>query len=152
MHHEGDKSNNSFAAFLFGAVTGSLLTLWFSPKSGKSLRNNLVDEIDRIIEESREKGERAFLDAKSYSDNLIAKTEYILTTVKKFAEGNYKYPVEKLEKEIASLKTAINAAIDTYKHGNNNFKDIEKSVSDKFKEFEDDTLPKHIGMGKGRSR
>ena len=152
MNEEEKKSDNSFASFLFGAITGGLLTLWFSPKSGKNLRNDLIDEIDLIIEEAREKGERAFLDAKSYSDNLIAKADYILKSVKKFAEGNYKYPIEKLDKEIASLKTALNAAIDTYKHGSNNFENLEKSVSDQFDEFEDKTLPKHIGMGKGRSR
>ncbi len=152
MYEEENNSGNSFISFLFGAISGSLLTLWFSPKSGKRLRNDLIEEIDLIIEEAREKGERAFLDAKSYSDNLIAKAEYILTSVKKFAEGNYKYPIEKLEKEIASLRTAINAAVDTYKQSNNNNGNLEKEVMDQFKEFEDETLPKHIGMGKGKSR
>jgi len=73
---------------------------------------------------------------------------------RKYAEGRYKISTERIEKEIASLRTALNAAIDAYKHSSLNKAEINfhKNDGKDYSTFEDESLPKREGMGRRRDR
>jgi gas vesicle protein len=54
MEHESDKLSGFLAGILVGGAIGSLLTMLFTPVSGKRMRRNIANRTEDIIEEANE--------------------------------------------------------------------------------------------------
>jgi gas vesicle protein len=146
--------NFSIAAFLVGGILGASASLLFAPKSGSELKSNIKQKTDNYLNEARSKADNIISTSKSTGELLKRKAEDLMETVKQYAGGKTEKPLSVIEKEIAGLRAAITAVRASYSiipeiqktniEGNNG--------QSKLSEFEDETLPKRIGMGKGRSR
>ena len=149
-----NKQSLSFTSFLIGGIIGGIAALLFTPKTGKNLRNDIKNKFDEYLNDIKKRSERLIKSARESSGSYVNKAEEILNLSRKFAEGKYKDSVDVIEKEISSLRTALNAAVDTYRHQNLNKEKItiDKNNGRNYSAFEDETLPKHEGMGRRKSR
>ena len=151
---ENKEENFSITAFLVGGLLGASASMLFSPKSGQETRAGIKQQADDYIKDVKSRTDELIKDSKSAGELLKRKAEDLIDTVKQYAMRKINKPVSVVEKEIESLKAAINAAKASYTvspAGDN--KSIEKDNGQSLlKEFDDETLPKHIGMGKGRNR
>ena len=152
MAKENKNTDGSLLAFILGGIAGSALTLLFAPKSGRELRGEIIDRIEFYQIEASKKRQAMITNAISKRGELLGKAETLFEKVRKFAYGKYDSPLEKIENEISSLKAALRAASSSYKNKNGNgkssyYKDYRFNDDNlKFKEFEDETLPKHLSM------
>lgn len=144
--------NFSLTAFLVGGILGASASLLFTPRSGKELREDIKRQTDNYLKEVKLRRDTLVSRSKTTADLLKRKAEDLTESIKNYANGKIEKPLSAIEKEIAGLKAAINAARASYSsipeiHGN-----IEGDGQALASEYEDEMLPKHIGMGKGRDR
>jgi len=112
---ENNKTQKVAAAFLFGAVVGGVIALLYAPKSGKETRKDISDEINNYVKKAGEAKNQIIEKAKRFSNDMVGQTERVYSDVKRFKEGKYSGTAEKIESEITRLRTAIKAAVDSYK-------------------------------------
>jgi gas vesicle protein len=149
-----NERNFSFSAFIVGGILGASTVLLFSPKSGKDIRGDVKFKAGDLINKARQKANNLINNSRTSAELLKRKAEDVMDTVEQFAKGKIDKPVSVIEKEIAGIKAAVDAVKATYSPGPISHEShIEggnghSSVND----LEDETLPKHLGMGKGRSR
>ena len=126
--------------FLTGFVAGSVVSILLTRKD---LKNDFAN-IQRKAEEIKN---HLITKAKNISSDLTERSQRFIEAAKNFAEGKYAGTIESLEKEYFSIRYAINSAIDNYKRGvqKNNFNAEDDEL---FIDFEDERLPKFIGMGR----
>ncbi|MEO8399817.1 MAG: YtxH domain-containing protein [Ignavibacteriaceae bacterium] len=147
------KSNN-FLAFLLGGLTGSVITFLLAPKSGSELRGEIINRIDFYESKAIEKRNEILNEAKARTEGILNDVEILIRKIKDFALNKYDVPIEKIEKEIQSLKAGVSAAINTYRHRSNNenltdiFVDnmIDEKYKNKFINIDEEILPKHLSM------
>ncbi len=143
----------SVAAFVVGGILGASASLIFTPKSGEEIRGNLKAQADGYLQEVKSRMDKMINLSKSSAELLKRKAEDLLESVRLYANGKMEKPLSVIEKEIAGLKAAITAVKATYSMNTN----IQESIIGKgngqiiLNEFEDEILPKHIGMGKGKN-
>ncbi len=143
----------SVAAFLVGGILGASASLLFAPKSGEEIRGNIKAQAEGYLQEVKSRMDKMINRSKSSAELLKGKAEDILESVKLYANGKMEKPLSVIEKEITGLRAAITALKATYSIK----PDIHESITGKgngqitLNEFEDETLPKHIGMGKGKN-
>ncbi len=145
--------NFSLTAFLVGGILGASASLLFTPRSGKELRNDIKQQTDNYLKEVKDRRDILIGRSKSTGELLKRKAEDLMETIKNYANGKIEKPLSAIEKEIAGLRSAISAARASYSsipeiHGTH----IEGDGQAPESEYEDEMLPKHIGMGKGRNR
>jgi gas vesicle protein len=148
------ESKFSLSAFLVGGILGASASLLLAPKSGRELRAKIKQQADEILGEAKLKVDNLINGSKSTGELLKRKAEDLIETVKQYANGKIEKPLSVIEKEIAGLKAAINAAKASYSITPETHKtNFERGNGQPIlSEFDDETLPKHIGMGKGRDR
>jgi gas vesicle protein len=151
---EDQERNFSLTAFLVGGILGASASLLFTPKSGRELRADIKRQADEYINDVKLKADKLIQDSKSTGERLKRKAEDLMESVKQYAKGKADKPMAVIEKEINGLKAAINAAKASYSvtpevHKTNINRGNGHSVPG---EFDDESLPKHIGMGKGRDK
>jgi len=112
---ENNKTQKVAAAFLFGAVVGGVTALLYAPKSGKETRKDISDEINNYVKKAGEAKNQIIEKAKRSSNDMVGQTERVYSDVRNFKEGKYSGTAEKIESEITRLRTAIKAAVDSYK-------------------------------------
>ena len=112
---ENNKTQKVAAAFLFGAVVGGVIALLYAPKSGKETRKDISDEINNYVKKAGEAKSKIIEKAKRFSNDMVGQTERVYSDVRNFKEGKYSGTAEKIESEITRLRTAIKAAVDSYK-------------------------------------
>ncbi len=144
------RSGNPFIPFLLGGVIGSTAALLFTPASGRENRDSLAGNVNRLLYRADEKRRLLIKRANKFSDNLISAAESIYNKSSALAAGKLNASNDSILLEIKSFRNAINAAIDTFNKKHQipaDQKKAEKKDGDeKFKIFEDETLPKHEGM------
>jgi gas vesicle protein len=138
------------AGILIGGIAGSILALLFAPKTGKVLRSDIRREYDKYLKKALEANDKLITNARSTADNITVKAEQLFALCKKYAQGTYEGTREKLEDEIKSIKAGINAAMNTYKNKGNDERMPEEFIVDAFSDYDDEALPKHEGMGRGK--
>ena len=146
--------NFSITAFMVGGILGASASLLFTPKSGRELRANIKEEAEDYLKEAKSKANYIISSSKSAGELLKRQAEDLMETVNQYASGKAVKPLSVIEQEIAGLRSAISAVKSSYSiktqiNKTTNEGNIRQS---KLTEFEDEKLPKHIGMGKGRSR
>ena len=144
---------------IVGGTLGSLLVYFFSPKR-KQFNEDVKNNVNSYYGKAKLKGENVFADTKVTVDKLKTKTEKLSNFLKKYAAGDYDGTIEKIEGEIKTVRAALNKAYETYQtqikkredSDENSDEDIQMEDrlenEENFNEFEDDTLPKHVGMKK----
>ena len=143
----------SLTAFLVGGILGASASLLFTPRSGKEVRTDIKHRTDNYLNEVNLRRDILIQRSKTTGELLKRKAEELVDSIKNYANGKIEKPLSMFEKEIAGLRSAINAARASYSsipeiHGTRVGGDGQ-SVSS---EYNDEVLPKHIGMGKGRNR
>jgi predicted nucleic acid-binding Zn-ribbon protein len=129
--------------FLTGLAAGSIISILFTRKDLKGDLTNLQRKAEEIKN-------RLISKAKSISTDLTERSQRFIESSKKFAEGKYAGTIESLEKEYFSIKHAINTAIDNYKRSSRKITSSQSEGDDLFIDFDDETLPKFVGMGRRR--
>ncbi len=148
------KKNFSITAFLVGGILGASASLLFTPRSGRELRANIKQQAENYLREAKLKADNLIRNSKSTGELLKRKAEDLMGTAKQYANGKMEKPFSAVEKEINALRAAINAVRTSYSLA----PEINRTNSEGGNghlapgEFEDETLPKHLGMGKGRNR
>jgi gas vesicle protein len=104
------KTNSFILSFLFGAVTGCVLALLFTPKSGRQMRKNIKNQ----------------------------------------AEDVYQNTLNKLSLEMKSLKAGLGSAIRSFRNAGLKYERADDITEDIYLDYDDETLPKHEGMGRGK--
>jgi len=145
--------NFSLTAFLVGGILGASAALLLTPRSGKELRTDIKHQTDDYLKEVKLRRDTLINRSKSTGELLRKKAEDLMESIKNYANGKIEKPLTVFEKEIAGLRSAINAARASY----SSIPEIQgtrlegdgQSIAN---EYEDELMPKHLGMGKGRNR
>ncbi len=127
--------------FITGFAAGSIATILFSRKDLKKDIALLQSKAESITNQLISK-------AKKISSDLNVRSLDFIESTKKFAEGKYSGTIESLEKEYYSLKYAINSAIDNYRRSSKIIAGQNNDHDDLYIDFEDEKLPKFVGMGR----
>ncbi|OGU72943.1 MAG: hypothetical protein A2V93_05440 [Ignavibacteria bacterium RBG_16_34_14] len=128
--------------FLTGFAAGSVVSILFTRKELKNDFANLQKKAEEIKNQLISK-------AKSISSDLTERSQRFIESSKKFADGKYAGTIESFENEYYSIKYAINTAIDNYRRSSKKITSAQ-SNDDLFIDFDDETLPKFVGMGRRR--
>jgi gas vesicle protein len=129
-----DNSNKGLlVGFLAGGVIGAIVALLYAPKTGRELRENLMnksdeyyDDVEKYFSEARDKAKELINDGKRKSEKLISEAkvkseellkdaERIFKDAKSKTEGYVTKGKDTLDQETAKLKTAVKAGVDAYK-------------------------------------
>jgi len=151
MNSNKNKVTGYAGAFILGGLVGSSLTLLLSPFSGKEFREKINTQIDNSFKKAKQKEMEILDKARTLSDDLVLKAEQLVAFIDKYSAGTYLGPVEKIEKEINSFKSGVNAAIKSYKSGDGKAMEEDTKVEvveDIFPEYNNEKLPKRQGMRK----
>ncbi len=142
---------------IVGGTLGSLLVYFLSPKR-RQFNEDVKNNVNSYYGKAKQKGEHVFADTKVTVDKLKTKTEKLSNFLRKYAAGDYDGTIEKIEGEIKTVRSALNKAYETYQsqikkreEGDENISGeapLKENEEENFNEFEDETLPKHVGMKK----
>ncbi len=138
----------SLSAILISGAVGGALALLFAPKTGKELRKDVKNGIDEYSHKTAILKNKVISDAKNKSDGILKRAENILTKARSYTSGTYQNSLSKIEREINGLKSALNASINSYKGKPNNGYSTAPSENRDFTQYENETLPKNLGMGR----
>ncbi|HSD62786.1 MAG TPA: YtxH domain-containing protein [Ignavibacteriaceae bacterium] len=150
---EHEKGLNVTALFI-GGILGISAVMVLSPKSRKEIKEDIKSKSEKILDRARKNTNNLIKNSRTSAEQLQRKAEEIMDTVQQYAMGKINRPVSVIEREIAGFKAAIIAARTSYSlnpeiHESN----VGQVNNDSFtNEFNDETLPKQLGMGKGRNR
>lgn len=153
---EDKKTQKIAAAFLFGTVVGGVIALLYAPKSGKDLRRDISDDVSNYLKKAADTKNKIIEKAKTFSNDMVTQSEKVYSDIRSFHEGKYSGTADKIESEISKLRTAIKAAVDSYKDTKKVrkfFPDEDKYYFTDFNDylFQDDdenSLPKFDSMKK----
>jgi len=140
--------NFGMVGFLIGLATGSVVSLLYAPKSGREFRTDLKKDWPGFLKKAEDIKGKLINKAKSVATDISERSEKFVEASRKMAEGRYAGTVETLEKEFVSMKHAINTAVSNYKRSSEFRKSTSREVDDLFIDFENEVLPKFVGMGK----
>ncbi len=144
-----------FVNFLTGTIVGGIVGFLFAPKTGQQLREDLKEDLDLYIKKVRDTGNKIVEDAQNTANQMVEKTNQLIALLDKYVGDDFKYSLDKIEKEILSVKTAINTAVDTYKSNSAKAENSSESIADDIfidfvnensEEYEEEILPLHEGM------
>ncbi len=138
----------SLVGFLIGFATGSVVSLLYTPQSGSQFRTNLKRDFPGFLKKAEEIKETLIGKAKSIASDISGRSEKFVSATKDIAEGRYSGTVETVEKELDSVKQAVNAAVSNYKQHTFFSRSTNQQVDDLFIDFEDEILPKFVSFRK----
>lgn len=144
-----------FMNFLIGTIVGGIAGFLFAPKTGQQLREDLKDDLDSYLKKVKEAGNRIVEDAQNTANQMVEKANQLIALVDKYMGEDFKESLDKIEKEISSVKAAISTAVDTYKSNSAKTENSSESIADDIfidfvkensEEYDDEILPLHEGM------
>ena len=125
-----NKSSGIFFNFLAGTVLGGILGFLFAPKTGQQLRNDLKEDLDSYLKKVKDAGNKIIEDAKKTADDMVDKANQLIALTDKYIGEDLKMSIDKIEKEINSVKNAIRVALDTYKNNSAKSENSSESIAD----------------------
>jgi predicted nucleic acid-binding Zn-ribbon protein len=137
----GSEKKFGWIEFLTGFAAGSVVSILFT-------RKELKNDFAKLQRKAEEIKNQLINKAKSISSDLTERSQRFIESSKKFADGKYAGTIESLGKEYYSIKYAINTAIDNYSRSSRKITAAQSEEDDLFINFEDETLPKFVGMGR----
>jgi gas vesicle protein len=143
----GKKFN--LVGFLIGFATGSVVSLLCAPQSGSQFRSNIRRDFPGFLKKAEEIKETIIGKAKSIASDISGRSEKFVKSTKDIADGKYSGTVETVEKELNSIKHAVDTAVNNYKQSTFFSKSTtNQQVDDLFIDFEDEILPKFVSFRK----
>ena len=94
-------------------------------------------------------------DAQNTANQMVERASHLIALLDKYVGDDFKNSIDKIEKEISSVKAAINTAVNTYKNNSNKTENSSESIADDIfidfvnensEEYEEEILPLHEGM------
>jgi gas vesicle protein len=141
--------NFGLVGFLIGFATGSVVSLLCAPQSGSQFRSNIRKDFPGFLKKAEKIKETIIGKAKSIASDISGRSEKFVKATKDVAEGKYSGTVETVEKELNSLKHAVDVAVNNYKQSTFFSKSTtNQQVDDLFIDFEDEILPKFVSFRK----
>jgi len=149
-----DNKGDSLLKILVGALIGGIAGIFFAPKTGEHLRQDLSDDLDEYLKKVRATRDNFVNETEKTAEEIRSKADQISAFIDKYGENAVQESVEKIEAEINAFKSAIKAAMESYKKSKNTMKDSQKVADDIFvdfvnentSEYEDESLPKKESM------
>ncbi|MEJ2613676.1 MAG: YtxH domain-containing protein [Ignavibacteriaceae bacterium] len=144
-----------FMNFLTGTIVGGVAGFLFAPKTGQQLREDLKEDLDSYIKKVKDTGNKIVEDAQNTANQMVERANQLIALLDKYVGEDFKDSIDKIEKEISSVKAAINTAVDTYKSNSAKTENSSESIADEIfidfvnensEEYEEETLPLHEGM------
>ena len=144
-----------FTNFLTGTIVGGIAGFLFAPKTGQQLREDLKDDLELYLKRVKEAGYKIIEDAQKTADQMVEKANQLIALMDKYIGEDFKESLDKFDREITSVKSAINAAVDTYKSNSAKSENSSESIADDIfidfvkennESYEEETLPLHEGM------
>jgi hypothetical protein len=126
--------------FLTGLAAGSIISILLT-------RKDLKSDFTYIQRKAEEIKKQLINKAKSISTDLTERSRKFIESSKSFAEGKYSGTIGSLEKEYHSIRYALNTALDNYRT-TSKIITAPRNNDDLHIDFEDETLPKFVGMGR----
>lgn len=143
----------NMTAFIIGGVLGASAVFAISPKSRRQFNRDVKSKSEKYLNKVKKSTNDLIKNSRESALSLQRKAEEIMNTVQQYAMGKLNKPVSFVESEITGLKAAITAAKTSYSlNPDIHESDFEINSEPLLNEFEDETLPKQLGMGKGRDR
>jgi gas vesicle protein len=140
------RTSKYLSAFVLGSLAGGIITLLYTPFKGEEVRNRIGTDFEKYLEKARQMRQEMITRAKVTADSLILKTFQLSALLEKYGSGMLDEPIEKIEKEIKSLKTAIAASVAAYMNGNDLKAEIYKTddlIDGIFSDYDNVVLPKN---------
>lgn len=144
-----------FVNFLTGTIVGGIAGFLFAPKTGQQLREDLKEDLDLYIKKVKDTGNKIVEDAQNTANQMVERASHLIALLDKYVGDDFKNSIDKIEKEISSVKAAINTAVNTYKNNSNKTENSSESIADDIfidfvnensEEYEEEVLPLHEGM------
>jgi len=132
-----------WTGFLTGFALGSVVSILLTTRSGREL-TGLKNDFSDVLNKGEEIKNLLLRKAKDLTSDFLDRGRIFIESCKKFSNGKYAGTIESLENEYYDIKHAINSAIDNYKRN----PDRKYSEDDLFIDFEDEKLPKFVGMSR----
>jgi gas vesicle protein len=85
-HENGKMAKGLMVGFIAGSVAGAVLALLYAPKSGKDLRQDIIDKSDSLIDNADEYLTRARSKAVDVVNEGKQRSENVIRTARKRAE------------------------------------------------------------------
>lgn len=136
------KAGKGFLSLLIGGTIGGVMALLFAPKKGDEVRKDIKNNFDDIVNKTKDRSRELFSRSKNIIDDILKKSEELRSLSRKYAEGKYDGTVERIEHEINNLRTALFAAIDTYRNSRQRDKKSDELVNNIYSEFENEKVSK----------
>jgi gas vesicle protein len=130
-----------FLGLLIGGAIGSAAAFLFAPKRGKEVREDIKHNFDDMVNQTKEKGKRLFNKSLDVVDDIVKKSDELRSLIQEYKKGTFDGTIEKVENEINRLKTALYAAIDTYKNSRERDKSSDELVNNIYNEFQNEAVP-----------
>ncbi len=137
------QAGKGFLGLLIGGAIGSSIAFLFAPKKGEKVRRDIKSNFDDIVNKTKDRSKRMFNQSMDTMDDIIKKSDELRTLIKKYKEGTYEGTVDKIEDEIKRLRTALFAAINTYKESKSKQKASDELVNNIYNEFENEEVKKN---------
>ena len=144
-----------FVNFLTGTIVGGVAGFLFAPKTGQQLREDLKEDLDSYIKKVKDAGNKIVEDAQNTAGQMIDRANQLIALLDKYVGEDFKVSLDKIEKEISSVKAAINSAVDTYKNNSAKNENSSETIADDIfinfvnensESLEEENLPLHEGM------
>ncbi len=149
------KSSGFFVNFLTGTIIGGIAGFLFAPKPGRQLQENLKEDLDLYLKKVKDAGNHIVEDAQKTAGQMVEKANQLIALTDKYVGEDFKESLEKIEKEIGSVKNAIYTAVDNYKSGHAKTGNSSESIADDIfidfvnensDDYEEEIMPLHEGM------
>jgi len=98
---EQEKPQCSFCmGLLIGGALGALAGIFFAPKSGKELRNDIKDKGNEVLKDAK----KIYAGAGTKTKEIIENTKYQANELKKEAEGTGEKIAGKVQEKIGQVQ------------------------------------------------
>lgn len=147
------KKKAMYKGLMIGGAVGSIFTLLYTPKSGREVRSDIKEGLDKSVDAARVRGEKIAAEAKEVANSIVEQSNHLMQITRDYAAGKYQGTAEAFQNEYNRIRSAIQGAINAYKNYDVTDKTTQDIVEDIFDEYEEQTtLPKNEGMGRRRRK
>jgi gas vesicle protein len=149
-----DKRDGSILKVILGTLVGTVLGIFYAPKSGNQFRNDLDEDLKNYLHKVKDAYDDIVNEAEKTAEEIRNKMDRLAALVDKYGEESLHDSVEKIESEINAIRNSVRAAVNSYKNSKSSQMASGEIADDIFIDFvnensgetDNETLPKREGM------